>query len=452
VLASIYGKKKAFSTPNKALGKAISCYQEIYPKGTRDYSYIFHLPHTNQAWVGTDPAKTITLSPDFVYTVTDEHGCSHSFPADTNNLFSPLKEVLDPKLPTFFLISSDLKRSVHDTDLSLAVFIQPQTEIGFSESSHHEFLSVDVDHQNYIRKIVERCQEKPFLAPTQAAPENYTNWISESDDDFAKRLSQSVVQLQTLDGKMIITRPYQCDIPQHLDSFRLYEIYSSLETECAANHLCALPNSTLSFSCSPENVFEAQGRSVIVDILASTRGRLSDKRKDKAWQEELLKDAKETYEHRMTYDRFLSRFKPYCVADSIDCLFYKKIRDFRRVRHLYSQISGTINTDMDVFRLLEISLPPLCSYPDNLIPLSDPMIEPNRYYGGIFGRIAPGFEDASAFLNIRAALVKGQTLHTQGGVGVLKESKPNQELLEVKNKLACLMEACSMWQGEKNAS
>jgi hypothetical protein len=100
---------------------------------------------------------------------------------------------------------------------------------------------------------------------------------------------------------------------------------------------------------------------------------------------------------------------------------------------------------------------------------TDPLVdEPNRYYESVFGPMASGLEDASAFLKnlaarisartaalvaIRiAARVKTQTLYTPGGVSVLKASKPLQELLEVKNNLACLMGACGQWQGEKNAS
>jgi isochorismate synthase EntC len=35
-----------------------------------------------------------------------------------------------------------------------------------------------------------------------------------------------------------------------------------------------------------------------------------------------------------------------------------------------------------------------------------------------------------------------------GGVGVVRESTPEQELVEVKNKLRCVMEAEALWKSE----
>jgi len=63
-----------------------------------------------------------------------------------------------------------------------------------------------------------------------------------------------------------------------------------------------------------------------------------------------------------------------------------------------------------------------------------------------------GMDNASCFLNIRAALLSDSQAFTQGGVGVIKDSQAESELLEVQNKLACLMEAFDLWQGQQHAS
>jgi len=67
----------------------------------------------------------------------------------------------------------------------------------------------------------------------------------------------------------------------------------------------------------------------------------------------------------------------------------------------------------------------------------------------VLGRVAAGQGQAAFFLNLRAALIKDNDLHTQGGVGVIAESLPAKELLEVRNKLSGLMKAISAWESER---
>jgi isochorismate synthase EntC len=92
------------------------------------------------------------------------------------------------------------------------------------------------------------------------------------------------------------------------------------------------------------------------------------------------------------------------------------------------------------------SFPALISYPEALQSLADNGSEPLRFYGGVLGRVTAGQEQAAFYLNLRAALIKGSILHTQGGVGVIAESEPVKELLEVRNKLSGLMKAVSAWE------
>ena len=97
-------------------------------------------------------------------------------------------------------------------------------------------------------------------------------------------------------------------------------------------------------------------------------------------------------------------------------------------------------------RILSDSFPALVSYPDALQPLADTQQDPLRYYGGILGRVSADGKDAAFYLNLRAALAKHGTLYTQGGVGVIAQSEPDKELLEVRNKLRGLFRAVAEWE------
>jgi len=150
----------------------------------------------------------------------------------------------------------------------------------------------------------------------------------------------------------------------------------------------------------------------------------------------------------MSFNLYLKRLTNLCQPGTAKVDQSLGVRTLKRVRHLHSRLSGRLRPDLDLIDLLEESFPPLSSYPDELIPLADPGLEPTRFYGGIVGRAGPGWNEISCFLNLRSALLQNQTLYTQGGVGVISESKPRQEMLEVANKLSSLLEAVSTWESE----
>ncbi|MBQ0725702.1 MAG: chorismate-binding protein, partial [Cycloclasticus sp.] len=277
-------------------------------------------------------------------------------------------------------------------------------------------------------------------------------WASEPDNEFLNRLRESIKLLQTETGKMIISRTYKSQFSSSLNPFHLYDIYSALEPNCAASHYANIGAHQYSVGCSPENIFELKDGTLFFDIIASTRGVSSDPEKNKRWHQELLEDEKENTEHMMAFNRYKARMQDLCIEGKYKVDFLKQVREFKHVKHLYSRLSGQLKQGVNLFQLLKDSYPPLNSYPENLILKADPRTEPFYFYGGMVGYAEAGFKNASCFLNIRAAMLKGTQAFTQGGVGVVKESQAELELLEVKNKLACLMEAFELWQGKKHAS
>ena len=83
-----------------------------------------------------------------------------------------------------------------------------------------------------------------------------------------------------------------------------------------------------------------------------------------------------------------------------------------------------------------------------MIPYSDTGLIPWYYYGGMVGRIGPGLETAHCYLNIRATLLREDKIQIQAGAGVIQQSKPDLEFLEINNKLKCLSDAIALWEQE----
>lgn len=413
-----------------------------------EQSYLLHLPSTATSWVGIGAHRIVHYSREGFETISD--GKKILLPA-SSDIFRDLRGLLDPAHPCFFLVSLDIARPVNDPSLPLITFMQPEAEVCFSGQAAQQ---PNVHAAGAAAK--EMAMEQLLEIPTDSSRPGTNNqsnftpapWNGEDDAHFLKRLGQAVDTLQSIHGKMIITRTYSKRTPANADPFHLFEIYSNFEPNAAACHYAALGNSTSSIGCSPENIFEMSDRQLAFDVVASTRGISADPEQDARWLTELQTDAKERKEHSMALERYQKRMQRLCSTDSVTLERHMDVRTLKHVRHLYSRISGTLQPDMDFFDMLHDSFPPLSSYPDELIPLSDPGTEPTRYYGGMVGRLGAGRRDACCFLNLRAALLQNNVLHTQGGVGVIRESIPRQELLEVANKLRSLKEAVSAWEHE----
>lgn len=409
-------------------------------------AYLLHIPANGEAWTGLGAHRIVNYNNDGYEVFADGH--TRQLPV-ASDVFRGLQDLLDPDYPAYFLISLDLHRPVNDASLPLMTFIQPKVEVFFRDTSPPDIFTTDNAMGALINGCLESIAKKHATQPpvhSPARPIADSKWHGEDDAHFLDRLTSAVETLQSVHGKMILTRTYQKPCPPDADPFHLYEIYSAFESGAAASHYAALGNDTHSIGCSPENVFELSNGRLCFDVVAATRGISQDPVVDARWLDELRTDPKEHKEHNMALERYQRRMQQLCAPHSITLDRHMDVRTLRHVRHLHSRISGALQPPTDFFDMLRGSSPPLCSYPEELISLADPGTEPTRFYGGMVGRLAPGWRDASCYLNLRSVLIKGNNLYTQGGVGVIRESIPRQELLEVSNKLRSLKEAVSIWE------
>ncbi|TCJ17117.1 hypothetical protein EZJ19_03985 [Parasulfuritortus cantonensis] len=435
------------SQTHDVLSKGSRLYRRMQELGDPGLApgYLFHIPESGRTWLGVAPERTITLGADGF--AVDAGGVRTTVPAGARP-FQTLRQLIDPARPCFFMISLDIQRRSRDPALPLMEFVQPAMEARFGSADGVAILAADGADRSALETLLAELPEGVAEPQPVAQTGTPVPWHTEPDAEFLKRIEAAVAALQSVVGKMIITRAYDKPVRPGADPFRLFEIYAGNERGAAATHFAALGRDTFSLGCSPENVFELDHGKLSFDVVASTRGISPDPEVDARWLQELLTDAKERHEHLMALERYRIRLAGLCEAGSVREEQLMGVRTLRRVRHLHSRLSGRLRPGIDFLDLLEESYPPLSSYPAELVPLSDPDTQPLRYYAGIVGRAAPGGSEVSCFLNLRSALLLNGTLHTQGGVGVIAEAKPQQETLEVANKLRSLLEAVTEWETE----
>jgi len=196
---------------------------------------------------------------------------------------------------------------------------------------------------------------------------------------------------------------------------------------------------------SPESQLLIAGGRAIVHPIAGTFRRTGDDDTDKALAIELENDAKENAEHVMLVD--LARNDLSRVCHEVEVTEFKKVKYYSHVIHLVSEVQGKVGTEKNPFKILGSTFPAgtLSGAPKyRAMQLIDEQENCSRgFYGGAIGFI--GFDGScNHAIMIRTFLSRNNELVSQAGAGIVAASMPQNELLEVNNKLGALKTAIDL--------
>ena len=199
------------------------------------------------------------------------------------------------------------------------------------------------------------------------------------------------------------------------------------------------------FGSSPEAELRVKNNKAYIHPIAGTFKRTGNDEQDRELAEQLSKDPKENAEHVMLVD--LARNDLSRNADHVVVETYREVQFYSHVIHLVSQVSGEITDDTNLIKVLGETFPAgtLSGAPKyKAMELIDKYENQNRgYYGGCIGYL--GFDrTVNHAIMIRSFLSKNNRLFYQAGAGIVANSKEENELQEVNNKLAALKKAIEM--------
>ena len=196
------------------------------------------------------------------------------------------------------------------------------------------------------------------------------------------------------------------------------------------------------FGSSPEAEIRIKANKAYIHPIAGTFKRTGNDEQDRELAEKLSKDPKENAEHVMLVD--LARNDLSRNADNVVVETYREVQYYSHVIHLVSQVSGKITDKTNLITVLGETFPAgtLSGAPKyKAMELIDRYENQNRgYYGGCIGYL--GFDRTlNHAIMIRSFLSKNNKLFYQAGAGIVADSKEENELQEVNNKLAALKNA-----------
>ncbi len=193
---------------------------------------------------------------------------------------------------------------------------------------------------------------------------------------------------------------------------------------------------------SPEAELEIKNGKAYIHPIAGTFKRTGNDKYDQELAEQLSQDKKENAEHVMLVD--LARNDLKHIATSVTVETYREIQYYSHVLHMVSVVSGILPENFNPVKVLADSFPAgtLSGAPKyKAMELIDKYEGDRRgYYGGCLGYL--GFNgDCNHAIMIRSFLSKNNRLYYQAGAGIVQQSKEENELAEVNNKLAALKQA-----------
>lgn len=193
-----------------------------------------------------------------------------------------------------------------------------------------------------------------------------------------------------------------------------------------ATLFCLQEGETSFLGATPERLFYRKGNEITAEAIAGTRPCSSP-------ENELLTSEKDQREIAFVQTHLQEKLKPFCTRIALSPLSLHKTQN---VQHLYSQVTGTLNTICDETLIDTLHpTPALCGTPKaaarHWIYKLEPF--PRRRYGSVLGWHTP--EEAEAAVAIRCCEIQNKTVRLYTGAGIVAGSDPEKEWDELDEKL-----------------
>jgi len=192
---------------------------------------------------------------------------------------------------------------------------------------------------------------------------------------------------------------------------------------------------------SPEVMVGLKDGHILLRPIAGTRKRGSTYEKDQAYEKEMLSDEKERAEHLMLIDLGRNDLGRVAKVGSVKVKEMMRVERYSHVMHMVSDIEATLDTKHDMFDLFAATFTAgtMTGTPKirAMELISDFEGLKRSFYSGAAGYF--GFDgNMDSCIMIRTAYLDDEKIIFQAGAGIVADSQPELEYLEVTNKLGAM--------------
>ncbi len=329
---------------------------------------------------------------------------------------------------------NNLEDQLNMPDLDL---IRPNIILGFSHKTSKLIMVTSVEScKDELQKI-----EDELFTPYEFTPLKKAEIIDEgkfnySKEEFFKMVEESKKMIRSGDVFQILmsNRFIQKAKVDHLSFYR------ALRSKNPSPYLFLLEYEDFTIAgSSPEVMIKLVDGHLLLRPIAGTRKRGKNIDRDLELEEEMLGDVKERAEHLMLVDLGRNDVGRVARPGTVKVTDLMRVEKYSHVMHMVSDVEAIIDDKYDMFDLFAATFTAgtMTGAPKiramELIAQFEG-IKRNFYSGSIAYFGFDGNMDSA--ITIRTSLIKEDEIIFQAGAGVVADSIPELEYLEVQNKLA----------------
>ncbi len=193
---------------------------------------------------------------------------------------------------------------------------------------------------------------------------------------------------------------------------------------------------------SPDVLVSLTDGEFLLRPIAGTRKRGKNAHRDKELEQEMLNDPKECAEHLMLIDLGRNDVGRVAKTGTVDVTDMMRVEKYSHVMHMVTDVEAHIDEGKDMFDLFAATFTAGTMTGAPKIEAMKLIAEyeglKRGFYSGSVGYFSFNGNMDSA-IAIRTSLIKPDSITLQAGAGVVADSVPELEYLEVKNKLGALL-------------
>ncbi|CAA6817186.1 MAG: Anthranilate synthase, aminase component (EC [uncultured Sulfurovum sp.] len=339
--------------------------------------------------------------------------------------------------PTLKASMDNLYDPLNTPDLDL---VRPSIIMAYShKNSILTIIQNDEKYELEIEKIEKILHEPSIPQKLIAAKLDGEGSFSIEEERYKKLVDESKEMIRSGDVFQILLANRYTQKGE-IDPLSFYRL---LRSKNPSPYLFLLDYEDFSIAgSSPEVMVRLSNNEILLRPIAGTRKRGKNKARDKELELEMLNDPKECAEHLMLIDLGRNDVGRVAKTGTVKVTDMMRVERYSHVMHMVTDVEAIIADDKDMFDLFRATFTAgtMTGAPKiramELIAGYEGL--KRGFYSGSVGYFSFNGEMDSS-IAIRTSLIKPDSITLQAGGGVVADSVPALEYLEVKNKLGALL-------------
>ena len=339
-----------------------------------------------------------------------------------------------------------LEDELDTPDLDL---IRPKLIVVYSHKTHKISLVSSMDEMATKFDGIEAELKSSYdYVPLKPIASDTTGNFAFSKEKFFDMVAESKEMIKSGDVFQILMANRYTAMAK-VDPFSFYRI---LRTKNPSPYMFLLEFEDFSIvGSSPEVMVRLQDGELLLKPIAGTRKRGTTVAKDKEMEDELTSDPKECAEHLMLIDLGRNDVSRVAKTGSVQVHDMMHVEKYSHVMHMVTDVVAELREDKDMFDLFAATFTAGTMTGAPKIRAMQLIAEyegiKRGFYAGAIGYF--GFDgNMDSAITIRTSMIKNDRIVFQAGAGVVADSIPELEYLEVKNKLGALLSSLDDLKGE----